>query len=102
MNRPIAIVGAPSSIGIRPCDSGEMRHVDRAPAILRELGVIERLGWVDLGDVVPPAIGLRSSAGSCAERDIAPIPGTKRVARVEENTAVDGIELSAGTSIADS
>ena len=27
--------------------------------------------------------------------DIAPIPGTKRVARVEENTAADGIELSA-------
>jgi hypothetical protein len=25
--------------------------------------------------------------------DIAPIPGTKRVARVEENTAADGIEL---------
>ncbi len=28
--------------------------------------------------------------------DIAPIPGTKRVARVEENTAADGIALSAG------
>jgi len=28
--------------------------------------------------------------------DIAPIPGTKRVARVEENTAADGIELTAG------
>jgi len=27
--------------------------------------------------------------------DIAPIPGTKRVARVEENAAADGIELSA-------
>jgi aryl-alcohol dehydrogenase-like predicted oxidoreductase len=27
--------------------------------------------------------------------DIAPIPGTKRVSRVEENSAADGIELSA-------
>ncbi len=27
--------------------------------------------------------------------DIAPIPGTKRVARVEENTAADGLELAA-------
>jgi aryl-alcohol dehydrogenase-like predicted oxidoreductase len=27
--------------------------------------------------------------------DIAPIPGTKRVSRVDENTAADGIELSA-------
>ena len=55
MNRPIAIVGAPSSIGIRPYDNGEARHLDRAPGILRELGVVERLGAVDLGDVVPPA-----------------------------------------------
>jgi hypothetical protein len=43
MNRPIAIVGAPSSIGIRPYDSGEQRRVDRAPAVLRKLSVIERL-----------------------------------------------------------
>jgi aryl-alcohol dehydrogenase-like predicted oxidoreductase len=28
--------------------------------------------------------------------DIAPIPGTKRVARVEENTAADRVALSAG------
>jgi aryl-alcohol dehydrogenase-like predicted oxidoreductase len=27
--------------------------------------------------------------------DIAPIPGTKRVSRVEENVAADGIELTA-------
>jgi aryl-alcohol dehydrogenase-like predicted oxidoreductase len=27
--------------------------------------------------------------------DIAPLPGTKRASRVEENTAADGIELSA-------
>ena len=26
--------------------------------------------------------------------DIAPIPGTKRVSRVEENTAADAVELS--------
>ncbi|ADJ47509.1 aldo/keto reductase [Amycolatopsis mediterranei S699] len=28
--------------------------------------------------------------------DIAPIPGTKRVSRLEENTAADGLELTAG------
>jgi aryl-alcohol dehydrogenase-like predicted oxidoreductase len=28
--------------------------------------------------------------------DIAPIPGTKRVARVEENTAADSLTLSTG------
>lgn len=28
--------------------------------------------------------------------DIAPIPGTKRVSRVEENTAADAVTLTAG------
>jgi arginase len=55
MNRPIAIIGAASSIGIRPYDTGEARHLDRAPGILRQLQVVERLGGIDLGDVVPPA-----------------------------------------------
>ena len=54
MNRPIAVVGAPSSIGIRPYDDGEVRHLDRAPTVLRERGLIERLGAEDLGDVSPP------------------------------------------------
>jgi arginase len=55
MNRRIAIVGAPSSIGIRPYDTGEARHLDRAPGVLRQLGIVERLDAIDLGDVTPPA-----------------------------------------------
>ncbi len=55
MNRSIAIVGAPSSIGIRPYDNGEPRQLDRTPGVLRELGLVERLGACDLGDVIPPA-----------------------------------------------
>ena len=55
MNRSIAIVGAPTSIGIRPYDSGEPRHLDRAPGVFRELGLVQRLGAGDLGDVIPPA-----------------------------------------------
>ena len=54
MARPIAVVGTPSSIGIRPYDDGEARHLNRAPAVLRERGLIERLGAIDLGDVGPP------------------------------------------------
>ena len=50
----IGIVGAPSAIGIRPYASGEARHLDRAPGALRELGLVDRLDAVDLGDVVPP------------------------------------------------
>jgi diketogulonate reductase-like aldo/keto reductase len=38
---------------------------------------------------VPPR-----SASRARRCDIAPIPGTKRVSRVEENTAADGVQLS--------
>ena len=51
----VAIVGAPSSIGIRPDDAtGEPQHVDLAPSTLRSLGVLDALRAVDLGDVRPP------------------------------------------------
>ena len=52
----VAVLGAPSSIGLRPDDrTGQPQHVDRAPAALRALGLIERLEATDLGDVAPPA-----------------------------------------------
>src|SRR5262245_8075805 len=54
MNRPIAIIGAPSSIGIRPYDDGVVRHIDTAPSVLRERRLIERLQAIDLGDVASP------------------------------------------------
>ncbi len=52
--RPISIVGAPSSIGIRPYDDGGIRRLDLAPRLLRDLGLIERLAAHDYGDVAPP------------------------------------------------
>jgi arginase len=54
MARPIAVIGAPSSIGLRPYDDGVVRHVNRAPSVLRDRGLIDRLRAVDLGDVAPP------------------------------------------------
>ena len=55
MSRQVAIVGAPSSIGLRPDDvSGEPQQVDRAPGILRDLGLVGRLDAAELGDVAPP------------------------------------------------
>src|SRR5687767_14401121 len=54
MYRPIAIVGAPSSIGIRPYDEGGMRGLDLAPGVLRDQGIETRLAARDFGDVVPP------------------------------------------------
>jgi hypothetical protein len=37
MSRSIAIVGAPTSIGIRTYDSGEPRQLDRAPGVLPQV-----------------------------------------------------------------
>jgi arginase len=54
MVRTIAIVGAPSSIGIRPYDDGTPRRLDLAPKALREQGLVARLGARDDGDVMPP------------------------------------------------
>ncbi|HSL71702.1 MAG TPA: arginase family protein [Longimicrobiales bacterium] len=54
MDRKIVIVGAPSSIGIRPYDHGGVRRLDLAPRALREQGLVERLSARDAGDVLPP------------------------------------------------
>ena len=51
--KPIAVMGAPSGIGISRYRDGGMRRLDLAPAALREQGLIERLGARDLGDVAP-------------------------------------------------
>jgi len=59
-----------------------LRIVDEVKAVAVEVGATPAqiaLGW------------LLAQGG-----DIAPIPGTKRVARVEENTAADRLELSPG------
>jgi arginase len=53
--RRVAVLGAPSSIGLRPHDkTGAPQEVNRAPGTLRDLGVVERLDATDLGDVLPP------------------------------------------------
>ena len=44
MRRPITIIGAPTSIGIRPYDDGTPRGLDRAPAAFRRRGLVERVG----------------------------------------------------------
>jgi len=53
--KSIGIVGAPSALGIRPYASGEARHLDRAPGVLRALCLADRIRAVDFGDVTPPA-----------------------------------------------
>jgi arginase len=55
MDRQVAVVGATSSIGMRPYEDGIARDVYLAPIVLRQRGLIERLGAIDLGNVAPPA-----------------------------------------------
>lgn len=54
MHHNIAIVGAPTSLGIKPYNNGRVRHLDVAPSVYRGLGIVESLGASDHGDVVPP------------------------------------------------
>lgn len=54
MPAPVTLIGAPSSIGIRPYDNGRPRGLDQAPERLRRLGLTGRLHAVDAGDVRPP------------------------------------------------
>jgi arginase len=53
MEHPITIVGAPTSIGIKPYDNGASRGLDQAAAALRRLGLAARIGAEDAGDVLP-------------------------------------------------
>ena len=81
---------------------------DRQPGVCREIEPV--VAQVELADdrmveCLTPMLWKRRLDASPAQvalawllvqgDDIAPIPGTKRVPRVEENTAADAIELSA-------
>lgn len=67
MKRTITLLGAPSNLGLKPYDDGRPRSVDRAPRVYRELGLAERLGARDLGDVEAPFRSIEASS-----RDISP------------------------------
>jgi hypothetical protein len=54
--RRLAVLGAASSIGIRPYDGNTgARQLDRAPDTLRSLGLVDRLAAIDLGNIAPAA-----------------------------------------------
>ena len=54
MEREIAIVGAPTALGIKPYADGGVRRLDLAPGEFRRLGLVERLGARDDGDLPAP------------------------------------------------
>lgn len=70
---PLAVLGAPSNLGLKPYDDGRPRGVDRAPRVYRDLGLVERLGARDLGDVAAPPYRdfVRPVGGIRNEREIA-------------------------------
>jgi arginase len=53
MPRPVTLIGAASSIGIKPEDDGTERKLFEAPATLRAAGLAAALRADDMGDVTP-------------------------------------------------
>ena len=52
--RPVAVIEAPSNLGLAPTGPGDEPGVRRMASTLRELGLRDRLGVVDGGEVTPP------------------------------------------------
>jgi len=55
MTSQIAVLDAPSNLGLMPPSPGSEPGVRRLPDALRERGLIPRIGAIDAGRVVPPA-----------------------------------------------
>jgi arginase len=74
MSGGLAVLGAPSAIGLVPDPMGQPRRLDLAPGALRARRIIQRLAAEDLGDVLPPPryVDLQRPPGRCRnEQDIA-------------------------------
>jgi len=54
MTREIAVLDAPSNLGLRPPEPGHLPGVWRLPRALRAQGLLERLAAQDAGEVRPP------------------------------------------------
>jgi arginase len=60
----IALLGAPSNLGLKPYADGRPRGVSQGPRVYRELGLVERLGARDLGDIeAPPYVDFERPPG---------------------------------------
>jgi arginase len=54
MRKPLAMLDAPSNLGLRPPREGREPGVRRMAAALRATGLLARLGAEDAGEVPPP------------------------------------------------
>lgn len=90
MGRPIALLDAPSNLGLAPPAPGQEPGVRRMARRLRDLGLRERLGAVDAGEAEAPRYS--------AERDDA--TGIRNVSAIAEYSATladaVGAQLDAG------
>ncbi|MGH3657531.1 MAG: arginase family protein, partial [Micromonosporaceae bacterium] len=72
--RRIAVIDAPSNLGLRPPSPGTVPGCAKAPGALRDHGLVVRLGASDAGCVVPPRYdpeGWRPGDGVCQAEEIA-------------------------------
>ena len=60
--RQIALLDAPSNLGLKPPSPGVQPGVRRGPSVLRSFGLRERLGAADGGEVVAPQYGFERDA----------------------------------------
>jgi arginase len=71
LQRRLTVIEAPSALGLRPSTGGQVPGTHRAPAVLRGLGLLERLRAEDGGAVPPAPYNLESAAGEMRnEREI--------------------------------
>ncbi|QSB15948.1 arginase family protein [Natronosporangium hydrolyticum] len=73
MNRRIAVLDAPSNLGLRPPSPGTVPGCAKAPGALRDHGLVARLGARDAGCVTPPRYdpsGWRPGDGVCQAEQI--------------------------------
>ena len=92
MSRRTAIIGAPTAIGISPYRDGGARQLHLAPGVLRELGLAERLGARDFGDVTPA----RSATAPIVS---ASRPSFSRIARAADSSVARVRRLRAFTGV---
>jgi aryl-alcohol dehydrogenase-like predicted oxidoreductase len=85
-NVKAAVEGSLQRLGTDHIDLYYQHRIDRNTPIERELSI----GFVPYS---PLGHGLLTGQIRTVD-DFAPIPGTRRVARVEENTAADAVELT--------
>lgn len=74
MSRRIAVLDAPSNLGLRPPSPGAVPGCGKAPGALRDHGLVARLGARDAGCLTPPRYdpsGWRPGDGVCQAAAIA-------------------------------